>query len=120
MTSNLSGTANQRDCRFGVCRKPGCPQVGPMTARAYNKGSGLQRALTAVAAIGRQTAWRAWMRSIARVCLIPQRGTASEIETRGTALCWGWIEAIRAMEKDAASDGGWVGDCLIGIDPETG
>src|SRR3954451_4782021 len=45
-----------------------------------------------------------------------QRGTVSEIETQGTALCRFWIEAIRAMEKkDATSDGGWVGDCLIGI-----
>src|SRR3954464_2231218 len=49
-----------------------------------------------------------------------QTGTVSEIETQGTALCRGWIEAIRAMEKDAASDRGWVGDCLIGIDPQTG
>jgi hypothetical protein len=49
-----------------------------------------------------------------------QSGTVSEIETQGTALCRRWIEAIRAMEKDAASDGGWVGDCLIGIDLQTG
>jgi len=49
-----------------------------------------------------------------------QSGTVTEIETQGTALCRGWIQAIRAMEKEAASDVGWVGDCLIGIDPETG